>query len=457
MSKPYPLVVYPMPKEALLNPLFLALADDLDDCLLLCDSDGQILFANPGKAFDNPPLLLGQNIHPTLPLSASLEELGRSNIRITGRLADQWCDIRIQQVFTATGACLFFCWIRPVKLGDTWQFWLENLPVPLAVRDCDGHYIWVNSQYIRRYAATETCLTGRHISTVLCEEASQKMLEADRYVLETGRPTLFEYASSNLDGDSENYLVLQSLCKLPGYDRAILTVVEEREKLNIEVPCFKESEIRYQRLVRHLMTKMDNHHAAVARDLHDMLGQNLIGIKLAIHNAMARGQASADMTEAMKYWMELLDESISFIRTFTHNLHPHHLKEFGLRRALLAWLQQTRQHSDIVFDVQIDEELPTIPPDIKNASLRVAQEAVTNSLKHSKASRLQVHLFQHDGRLTLSVNDNGKGFRVTGTPEGDPGLGLISMKERCHLSGGVFMITSHPSHGTTVTANWPII
>ena len=446
-----------MPKEDLLNPLFLALAANLDDCLLVCDADGQIIYANPSRHCDNPPLLLNKNIYRVLPLKANIEVLAESNIGISCWLADKPYNIRIQQVFNSKGTSLFFCWIRPATAGSTWQSWLENLPAPLALRDCNGNYLWANNQYIRRYAATGTCIAGRHISTVLCEESSQRMQEADQYVLETGRPTLFEYASSNPDGDSENYLVLQSLCKLPGHDRAILTVIEEREKLCIEVPCFNEAEIRYQRLAHHLVTKMDNHHATVARDLHDMLGQNLIGIKLAMHNAMTHRQASADMMEDMKYWMGLLDESISFIRNFTHDLHPRHLKEFGLIRALLAWLEQTRQHSNIVFDVRIDEELPTIPPDIKNACLRIAQEAVTNSLTHSKASRLQVHLFHHDGLLTLSVNDNGKGFRVAGTPECNPGLGLISMKERCHLSGGVFMITSHPSQGTTVTANWPII
>ncbi|MDO8417848.1 MAG: histidine kinase [Agitococcus sp.] len=446
-----------MPKEDLLNPLFLALAANFDDCLLVCDADGQIIYANPSRYCDNPPLLLGKNIYRVLPLKADLEVLAGLNIGISCWIADQSYDIRIQRVFNNTETSLFFCWIRPATAGSTWQSWLENLPVPLALRDCNGNYLWANNRYTRRYSATGVCINGQHISTILCEEACQKMLDADRYVLETGLPTLFEYVSNNPDGDSENYLVVQSLCKLPGHDRAILTVVEEREKLCIEVPCFKEAEIRYQQLTRHLMTKMDNHHAAVARDLHDMLGQNLIGIKLAIHNAMARGQASEDMTEAMKYWMKLLDESISFIRNFTHNLHPRLLQEFGLRRALLAWLEQTRQHSSIIFDVRIDEELTTIPPVIKNACLRIAQEAVTNSLKHSNASQLQVRLLQRDGLLTLSVNDNGKGFRATGTPKCDQGLGLISMKERCHLSGGVFMITSHPGHGTTVTANWPII
>lgn len=444
----------PMETDLLLSPLFLALANDQDDCLLVCDAHGKVIHAGAGKTFAEPPVLRGENIRDRLQLPVNtFTDLGTN---ILGQFREQPCDIRVQRVDIHPEQALYLCRVRPLSGALSWQNWLESLPAPIAVRDRNGYFLWANTLFIRRFAGNGACIAGRHIRSVLCAEDADKTLAADHYVLETGRSTLFEYTCSDRQCAEGHYLVLQGPCRLPGQDAGIISVVEEKEKLRMEMPSFQETEIRYQRLARHLMAQLDNHNAALARDLHDVLGQTLIGIKLAIHNAMGRQDVPPSLAEAMQYWMVLLDESITFIRSFTSGLHPRHLQEFGLKRTLRTWLEQSRLHSDIAFDIRIDEELPKLNADVKNACLRIAQEAVTNSLRHASATRVQVDLHHRNGYLTLNIIDDGNGFCAQEAREHQAGLGLVSMSERAHLSGGKLNITSNPGTGTTITAIWPI-
>lgn len=443
-----------MTTNPLLNPLFLALASDQDDCLLVCDSLGQVIHISPGKHFTEPPVRSGENIRDRLHIPGN--PLTAPGIGMLGRFHDQPCDIRVKRVDMDDNQCVYLCRLRPLSEAPSWQNWLENLPAPIAVRDRNGYFLWANTLFIRRFADNGACIAGRHLRSVLCAEDAEKTLAADHYVLETGRSTLFEYTCSDQQCAEGHYLVLQGPCRLSDQETVIISVVEAKEKLRMEMPSFQDTEIRYQRLARHLMGHLDNHNAALARDLHDVLGQTLIGIKLAIHNAMSRQDISPSLAESMQYWMVLLDEGITFIRSFTSGLHPRHLQEFGLKRALRAWLEQCRLHSDIGLDIQIDEELPTLNTEIKNACLRIAQEAVTNSLRHASPTRLQVALHHRNGLLTLSIIDNGTGFCAQEAREYQAGLGLVSMNERAYLSGGKLNIVSNPGTGTTITAIWPI-
>jgi len=99
-----------------------------------------------------------------------------------------------------------------------------------------------------------------------------------------------------------------------------------------------------------------------------------------------------------------------------------------------------------------------LPPELEIACFRVAQESITNALRHAAARRVTVLIVQRAGALTLSVRDDGRGFDVGRTLEtaaAEGHLGVVGMRERARAYGGTFQVVSHAGTGTTVTVEFP--
>lgn len=444
-----------MNTAACFDPLFLALARHQDDCCLVCTADGVVLYASIGKAFAVTPALPGSNIRTALQLDASPQDMAEQHTGSLGWHQGQRYDVDATAVEYPGGDTLYLCRVKAITASDSWQRWLETMPLPASIRNKDSQYLWANRHFIEKFSPAGCCIIGKQVGDILCDVDARKTVEADRYALTMNQGVIFEYICSDQTCARGHYIVMQCPVQLPDGTDAVFSVVEEMEKLRTDMPSFQETEIRYRRLARHLLTYLDNHHASLARELHDVAGQTLIGLKLAIHNALDKQGVTPNLADAMQYWQVLLDESIDFIRNFSGSLHPRHLQAFGLQRSLQAWLNQIDNHSMLKIALQIDDHLPALSPELEHACLRIAQEAVTNCLRHAQASSLKVCLRYHDGLLTLAIMDNGKGFCTQEVQEHQTGLGLISMSERAYLSGGKLGISSTPGSGTTITAVWP--
>jgi len=111
-------------------------------------------------------------------------------------------------------------------------------------------------------------------------------------------------------------------------------------------------------------------------------------------------------------------------------------------------------HSNITIKICIEVEEVDIREPLKLMMYRIVQEALNNVAKHSMAPNVKVSLIKAEGKLQLSIEDNGRGFDFQQT--GDTGMGLSSMKERTQFSGGFFSIHSTPGKGTIIQASWPL-
>ena len=190
----------------------------------------------------------------------------------------------------------------------------------------------------------------------------------------------------------------------------------------------------------------------LARELHDSVSQALYGIALGSRTArtlLERGEP-AKAAEPLDYVLSLAEAGLSEMRALIFELRPESLKNEGLVAALIKQSDalQARHKLDVVTSFCPE---PDISLDAKETLYRVAQEAMHNIARHAKATRITLSLLHADGKLTLEVRDNGKGF----DPDGDfPGhLGLKSMRERVANIGGAFHITSRPGEGTVVTVH----
>lgn len=188
----------------------------------------------------------------------------------------------------------------------------------------------------------------------------------------------------------------------------------------------------------------------LARDLHDSLVQKLFGVVLAAKSASTLLERDADDARAQVDRLgELAQDAISELRSLVFQLRPVAIETEGLAEAL-------RKHVDVlrrVHSTTVSLDLsgtPRLRPGVDDEVFRIAQEALHNALRHSRAARIDVRLEENGHGLALSVSDDGVGF--------DPGapalrarrLGLTSMEERARELGGRLEIDSAPGAGTNV-------
>ncbi len=194
--------------------------------------------------------------------------------------------------------------------------------------------------------------------------------------------------------------------------------------------------------------------ARIGRDLHDVLGQSLTGIaflgKLLEGKLRERGLPEA--AEARQI-CDLAGEGMHQTRALARGLLPAQVPADHLIPALKALAMDTQHtfHVACRFDPPPDTDIVRGDA-IATHLYHIAQEAVTNAIKHGKAREIHMRLHAQDGSLVLTIRDNGEGFRATDKPHG---IGLRIMDHRVSLLGGTLAIESAPGQGTAVTCAVP--
>jgi two-component system sensor histidine kinase UhpB len=176
----------------------------------------------------------------------------------------------------------------------------------------------------------------------------------------------------------------------------------------------------------------------VARELHDEVGQVLTGVMLQLQDPEAR---------------EAVRQSLDDVRRIARELRPETLDDLGLQSALRALATATAAHEGLRVERQLDIGEMELRPEVELAVYRVAQESLTNVMRHSGASEVLVALQEVDGALRLVVRDNGRGL-PRGSDNG--GAGIAGMSERALHVGGRLTIGSGSEGGTEVRLDIPL-
>jgi signal transduction histidine kinase len=199
--------------------------------------------------------------------------------------------------------------------------------------------------------------------------------------------------------------------------------------------------------------------ARIARDLHDELGQLLTGLKLDLYwlrdrlAAMAPVDGVSLLLERTAAAAELGDTCVAVVQRIATDLRPTALDRFGLSAALRQEAQRFELRSHVVCIATMPERLPLHSADVATALYRIAQEALTNVVRHARATRVEVRLEVADSSLLLEIEDDGDGFDPAAL-EDSPGL--LGMRERAALVKGHLELRRREPHGTTVRVRAPL-
>ncbi|MGC5703800.1 sensor histidine kinase [Pseudomonas sp. NFXW11] len=245
--------------------------------------------------------------------------------------------------------------------------------------------------------------------------------------------------------DSEDLESLQLLTTL-------LAAHLENQRLATDL---KARERSMSELVQRLFSAQEDERKRVAYDLHDGLAQSLAGLHQRLQGFAGRcPPLPAALQAELQGILQLAQGCVGEGRQLIGGLRPHVLDDFGLLRAIDREADRLRDAGLTAHWQQRDPQ--RLPAAVEIALFRIAQEAINNTLKHARASRVQLSLTIADGHAQLDISDNGCGFPNPPAANAEQ-LGQLAMRERAHLLGGHFSCHSRPGGGTRIEARVPVL
>jgi signal transduction histidine kinase len=219
----------------------------------------------------------------------------------------------------------------------------------------------------------------------------------------------------------------------------------------------RETHAQLQALSRQLMHLQEQERRQLAHDLHDEVGQALTALKMNLQT-MQRVADTSMVQNSLHDSFSILDTLLARVRDLSLDLRPSLLDHLGLVPAIRWYAIRQAERADLKVQVDADSLPQDLPADMAVVCFRIVQEAVTNVLRHAKATRLDVVLRTTDSGFDLIVKDNGVGFRISESMtevEGRWAIGLVGMRERVRALKGHIRIHSAPGKGTEVFAHIP--
>lgn len=255
-------------------------------------------------------------------------------------------------------------------------------------------------------------------------------------------------------GTGESYL---SVNAAPIHDdsgrivAAVSTIHDVSERMRAEVTRAE--------LLRRLVTLQEEERHRIARELHDQMGQHLTAFLLGLETL--KGQIRDPTGEgAIQRLRDLADRMGQDVHRIALELRPTALDDWGLQTALGHYVADWSRRSHTMAQLHCSGiDRCRLPAAVETALYRVAQEALTNVLKHSRASRVSVIVERREEMALAIIEDNGRGFEVEavlGDPDARNRLGLLGMEERVMQVGGTLEIESSPGRGASLFIRIPL-
>jgi two-component system, NarL family, sensor histidine kinase UhpB len=212
---------------------------------------------------------------------------------------------------------------------------------------------------------------------------------------------------------------------------------------------------RLRRIAAGAVRAAEEERKRIARELHDETAQILAALLIqlkTVRQVEDPARADARLGELRTG----LAEALEGVRRFARGLRPPALDELGLGPALTAHGRMVAEVSGLDVRVQVEGVPGALPPEAELAVYRIAQEALSNVVRHARARRVELALERTGDALRLRVADDGRGFDPDDAAGGRERLGLFGMRERASYAGGTLQVDSRPGRGTRITAVVPV-
>jgi len=216
----------------------------------------------------------------------------------------------------------------------------------------------------------------------------------------------------------------------------------------------EEAERQLRQLSQQLVAMQEEERKKLSRELHDHVGQMLTALRMELGRIdRVRGPVAAEIPGAVAECRQLVDNVVRTVRDLSLGLRPSMLDDFGLQPALEWHIRDVSRRYGLTVDLVTHGDLDTLPDSHRTCVYRIVQEALTNCVRHARASRVQVQIDRRGDALEATVADDGVGFQPQ--PR-SAGLGLRGIEERVRDLQGAVTVTTAAHGGTTIRVTLPL-
>jgi PAS domain S-box-containing protein len=319
----------------------------------------------------------------------------------------------------------------------------------LVDRDC--RYLFMNRKHLSRFGLPPHKVIGRPYAEFHSErEIANRVKE----VFKTVNSMSYEYRSER---DGGYYIrTISPVKELDGEIIALTVVSKDINKRKQAEEELRKSKEELRNLADHLESVREEERTAIAREIHDELGQALTGLKMDLSWVAKRiPEDQTGLLEKLHSMSELTGTTLKTVQRISTELRPGLLDDLGLAAAIEWQTEEFENRTGIRCTLTVDPEDIEVDEKRSNALFRILQETLTNVARHAQATRVQVSLTEKEGILKLRVRDNGKGITKEQISDSQS-LGIIGIRERVHQWGGTVKISGRPGKGTTVVIKMQI-
>jgi PAS domain S-box-containing protein len=319
-------------------------------------------------------------------------------------------------------------------------------------------FICVNTSFLKVTGLTRELVDGKRIEEVL--PAASLALAKKRYqeAIDERKTVSWEESVSYPAGRRVGEVTVTPLADKTGTIDQLAGVVRDITDRALSAQRSEAYGRKLQILSRRLVAAQETERRHIARELHDEIGQALTVAEMNLQTVLRSGVGA--LTPRLVETLEVVERVQKQVHDISLNLRPSMLDDLGLEPALRWDTSRQATLAGLHAEFTADPLQHRLDPTIETECFRIAQEALTNVVRHAQARSVAVKLSTKDKRLCLSVRDDGVGFDVAAVREQavrGASLGLLSMEERAALAGGGLEFISTPGQGTEVQAWFPLM
>jgi PAS domain S-box-containing protein len=328
---------------------------------------------------------------------------------------------------------------------------MANAPAQAWMKDSRLRYVFSNPMFQEFLGRTAEQIEDQTDSDLWPESTAARIRGNDLRVLETEQTLETQETLRRADEESRTLLILRFPFTTATGERFVAGMA-------VDITEQKKAEEVLHRLPQSILEAQEQERRRLARELHDSVNQVIASAKFRIQtaeNQILRGDPK--WQESCGRSKEMLDLVLKQVRRLSHNLRPGELDDLGLVPAARTAFREFQDRTGVAVDFSalgFDERLE---PNLESTLYRIIQEALTNIEKHSSATRVQIELAETETGVTLEIADNGIGIDPSQSQRARDGLGLVHMRERASLVGGIFAIETKPGEGLRIRVHVPMV
>lgn len=332
---------------------------------------------------------------------------------------------------------------------------IDSFPAAVCLFDSELNFTYINKSWLRRYGIKKEDRLGKNLLDVYPSIKNTERYAKYKEVIKTGKP--FYTGPVPHPKHKDRYLNIKAFKVMDGLG---MIATDVTERLHIEEEL-KKSDKLLRNLARNIHSVKEEEGIRIAREIHDELSQSLTVLKMDLswieRKLTEEQKAQKSFQQKIEKMAELIDKTTIAVKKISATLRPELLDDLGLTAAMDWQIQEFENRTKVQCTFRPCHDSLDLTPDLSITIFRIFQEALTNVMRHSEATKLKISLKRNgDGdKLELKIKDNGRGI----TEEEICSLesfGLIGMKERLYPFKGKFKITGVPDKGTTLVVSLPL-